>query len=282
METGYPSRRLARTPADALQAAFGADAGDPGAVDSPAALAWLRAVDLAGRGRFAAARSRCAAVVTGPFASAARCLEASMLRQSGGHRHASVSDGAAYALAAPLARDEGAAIAFRVDALVGLAADALGVGRFRLAATVLHRAGAELSAGAPAVAYPWWTVPRASLRRDWVAAELAVYSGDADGSARALPVLLAADPGAARPRHHAKTRLIAASAAAATGDLERAFDLARHGHAIATEGGFDPLQWAGAKLMSVLSGEGPGQRFAQEAAAVEARWIRDGAEMGRL
>ncbi|MDP0396535.1 hypothetical protein [Tsukamurella strandjordii] len=283
METGIPGSRATPELDGALVAAFGLGAGSGAAAGDPEGRAWLRAVALAGRGRFAAARALSATIRTGAFGSAARCLEASMLRQSGGHRRASGSDGAAWALAAGLPGvDAGLAVAVRVDALVGLAADALGVGRFALAAAMLARADTELEAADAGVEWPWWTVPRAALRRDWVAAELAIYSGDTAGAGRSLTALIDGDPGSAHPRHHAKTQLIAASAAAASGDVGRATELARTAYAIATEGGFDPLQWAGAKLMTALSDEVRGQRFAREAATIEAKWIRDGAEMGRL
>jgi hypothetical protein len=289
LETRHPVPGLALGAADALGLAFGREAGDPAEAETEAGRAWLRAVAEAGRGRFAAARALTGTVEHGPFASAARCLEASMLRQSGRHRAASTPDGAALVAASALAEHTDARLAgaLRVDATVGLAADALGVGRFALAARLLARADAHLELARSAQVDegkddPWWMLPRAELRREWVAAELAVYSGDAGGAARALPLLLAADPGAGKPRHHAKTLLIAASAAAGAGDLDRCSELALAGYSIAAEGGMHPLQWAGAKLVIALSAEGQAHCSAGEVAAVEARWVRDGAELGRL
>ncbi|SDR18929.1 hypothetical protein SAMN04489765_3715 [Tsukamurella pulmonis] len=269
-----------------LAAAFGADCGPVGPLAAPGGAAWLRAVALAGAGRFAAARTVAASVGDGPFAAAARCLEASMLRQSGRHRTATGPDGAALALAAaqPGEPASGLRTALMVDATVGLAADALGTGRYPLSARLLARADEHLAAqcdgSAPAsVPEPWWTVPRARLRRDWVAAELAVYSGDAAGAGAAVPALLAADPGESRPRHRAKTLLIAGAAAMASGDGERAEALVGKAYHVATEAGLNPLRWAGAKMMSGLSGAGQGAQMSRVAAALESEWIRDGADL---
>src|SRR5690625_6229887 len=59
------------------------------------------------------------------------------------------------------------------DALVGLAADALGVGRFAASARLLQRA-----AGLDPV------VPRLPVRPAWVSAELAMATGDAAAAIR--------------------------------------------------------------------------------------------------
>ncbi|WP_415674803.1 hypothetical protein [Tsukamurella hominis] len=289
METGHSG---ASTEA-LLGAAFGADCGPVGPLDGPQGRAWLRAVALAGAGRFAAARVLAARVSDGPFGSAARCLEASMLRQSGRHRAATVPDGAALAIAYTGCEQPvyGMSVALTIDATVGLAADALGTGRYALSARLLARAdehlaahdtGAAGSAGEGAAApssNPWWTVPRARLRRDWVAAELAVYSGDTAGAAGAVDALLAADPGVGRPRHHAKTLLIAGAAAMASGEADRAAELVENAYRVATESVLNPLRWAGAKMMSGTSGEEPGAEAARIVAAVEEEWIRDGADL---
>ncbi|TWS23462.1 hypothetical protein FK268_14340 [Tsukamurella sputi] len=273
-----------------LVGAFGVDCGPVGPLDGPGGRLWLRAVARAGEGRFAAARALTARIADGPFASAARCLDASMLRQSGRHRAATGPDGAALALASAQDGEPGCslAVALTVDATVGLAADALGTGRYALSGALLARADeclAEEAAGAgradvrPDAPVPWWTVPRARLRRDWVAAELAVYSGDAAGAATSVDALLAADPGAARPRHHAKTLLIAGAAAMASGDAARAEELVGKAYRTATESGLNPLRWAGAKMISGSPGEGRGGAMTTVVAALEAEWIRDGADL---
>ena len=55
------------------------------------------------------------------------------------------------------------------DALIGLAADALGVGRFAASAVALRRAAELLTRSAPA---------RLPVRLAWVSAELAMARGD--------------------------------------------------------------------------------------------------------
>ncbi|KXO96356.1 hypothetical protein [Tsukamurella pseudospumae] len=293
METGHADPATVSAEG-LLAAAFGATAGVPGPADSAGGRVWLRAVALAGTGRFAAARLLTAGVTAGPFAAAARCLEGSMLRQSGAHRAAALPDGAALSLASSIDGQPGygLSVALTVDATVGLAADALGTGRHALSARLLARAdehlraagaaGPQRSGAASSRDLPWWTVPRARLRREWVAAELAVYTGDAAAAAAAIDPLLSADPGPTVPRHHAKTLLIAGSAAMASDDPDRARELTTEAYGVATSEGLDPLRWAGAKMLVALSEVGHGEAFAREAAAVEADWIRHGAGLARL
>ncbi|BDH58894.1 hypothetical protein [Tsukamurella sp. PLM1] len=290
METGHAGRRRDRSDADLLAAAFGADGGPVGPAASPAGRTWLRAVALAGRGRFAAARSLTSAIADGPFASGARCLEASMLRQSGRHRAASGPDGAALALAMSEQPKSSLTVASCVDAAVGLAADALGTGRYALARRLLERADEFLAApadrasvlvgGGPSGSEPWWTVPGPSAPGLGVGRAGGVL-GRPRGGADAVAGLLAADPGLGRPRHHAKTLLIAGSAAMVVGDSDRSRALVAEAYCVAAESGLNPLQWAGAKLMEVLSADGQGEAFVRDAVAVEAKWIRDGAELAR-
>ncbi len=101
-----------------------------------------------------------------PLASLAHSTRASFLRQLGWHDRARGWDGRAMALAGS-DQEAGA------DALIGLAADALGVGRFAASAAALRRAGELLAGSVP---------PRLPVRLAWVSAELAMARGDgADG-----------------------------------------------------------------------------------------------------
>src|SRR6187399_3570674 len=105
-------------------AAFG-DA--PGLWPLPAATTptelWLRAVAAGGQGRYGAALTDLDALLRtntrGALASLGRSTRASFLRQLGGHRAARGWDGRAWACA-------GSDVTAGADALVGLAADALG------------------------------------------------------------------------------------------------------------------------------------------------------------
>nr|WP_249262770.1 hypothetical protein [Mycobacterium bohemicum] len=96
---------------------------------------WLRAVACGGQGRYGAAYRDLAAlrrIGSGPLVSLAHSTQGSFLRQLGWHTVARGWDGRALALA-------GADPEARADALIGLAADALGVGRFPAAATLAER-----------------------------------------------------------------------------------------------------------------------------------------------
>ncbi len=147
-------------------AAFG---DDPGRWPLPAAHSaeelWLRAVVSGGQGRYANAYADLASVRrahrVGRLASLAHSTQASFLRQLGYHDEARGWDGRALAIAA--ADPEGT-----VDALIGLAADALGVGRFAASGVALGRVRGLLDGGPP----------RLAVRLAWVSAELAMAPGD--------------------------------------------------------------------------------------------------------
>lgn len=146
--------------ADLAAVAFGAEPGRwplPPATD-PDQL-WLRAVAAGGQGRYAIARNCTAEVIRraprGRLGSLALSTQASFLRQLGWHRVARGWDGRAYACA-------GADPEAGVDALIGLSADALGVGRLATSDALLHRA-ADLLAGADS------PPPRLAIRLAWCA-----------------------------------------------------------------------------------------------------------------
>src|SRR4029079_11991815 len=99
---------------------------------------WLPAVVAGGEGRYGSAMADldgvCRLQRDGPLVSLAHSTRASFLRQLGWHDRARGWDGLAIALA-------GSDPESGADAFVGLAADALGVGRFAASATALRRAG---------------------------------------------------------------------------------------------------------------------------------------------
>ena len=202
---------------------------------------WLVAVALGGQGHYAAAAAELERLAADPavprrVAAHAAVTRAAHLRQLGGHAAARSWDarGLRLAIAAGgAAPDRGSARggspggrgtpgggvaagsddgtdaeAARIDALVGLAADAIGLG---------DPTGAErlLAAAAPALAaHPSW---RPATRAGWVRAELALVLGrPAEAVAPAEAALVAAGRGGSR-RHVLKSRIVLAVARSAAG-----------------------------------------------------------------
>lgn len=229
-------------------AAFG---DDPGCWPLPAARTpeqlWLRAVAAAGQGRYSSARADLAAVrrgaPAGALASLSLSTEASLLRQLGGHRPAAGWDGRALALA-PTADGDPMALQARVDAVVGLAADALGVGRLAASARLLERAEEMMRrAEAPS--------PRLTIRQAWVSAELAMAGGRGEEAVaharrgvavaeRVLPALR---------RHRVKSDVVLAAALCCAGLLESAREVADAALDDTQIYGLVPLRWAVACLL---------------------------------
>ena len=196
---------------------------------------WLRAVASGGQGRYGSA-CRDLAVLRrsgsgGRLVSLAHSTQASFLRQLGWHVQARGWDGRALALA-------GADPEACADALIGLAADALGVGRFAAAATLLTRADSVL---APA------TVPdRLAVRRCWVGAELAMASSEGDIAVRRAEeaVELAEAMGVASARHRVKSDVVLAAALCSAGRTERARTIAEAALNATERLELIPLRWA--------------------------------------
>jgi hypothetical protein len=217
----------------AARIAFGDRPGDePPAADDPTTR-WLAAVALGARGRYAAAAALLLDLladrsVPNALRAHAAVTRGAHLRQLGGHAAARRWDGLGLALATPARapspvtdrwgadhprdRDDAVAIgadllAARTDALLGLAADALGLGRLDLAERLLG------AAEPLATAHISW---RPGVRWRWVRAELALCRDrptDAERPAReALEVALAA--GAIR--HEIKSRIVLAAIRVAT------------------------------------------------------------------
>lgn len=230
--------------ANLTAAAFG---GQPGRWPLPTATTpqqwWLRAVAAGGQGRYGSARRdletllRCAPA--GPPASLAHSTQGSFLRQLGWHTAARRWDGRALALAG----DDHEA---RADALTGLAADALGVGRFAAAAMLLSQVPADDVAHRPAV------------RRNWVAAELAMATGagvtavwHAEAAAElAAEPLVATVAGAVSERHRIKSQVVLAAALCSEGQLDRARVVGDAALKATGRYGLIPLRWALACLLA--------------------------------
>lgn len=234
-----------------LDAAFGAG---PATWPLPRAStpddAWLRAIALGGAGRYAAAHAELSAIPAsrpGRLASQALSARASLLRQLAWHAHARGLDGRALALA-------GTDAEARSDALVGLAADALGLARFPLAHALLEQA-APL-AGDGDVRWPW----RLPLRLAWVRAELAMVSGDGARSLRHARIAEELAQEVPSVRHQVKTVMVLAAALSSVGDLEEAAAVAARGLQAATAHKLVPLRWALAAMLAGLpTCDGAGQ-----------------------
>lgn len=223
---------------DLVKAAFG---DDPGRWPLPTATtplqAWHRAVAAGGQGRYASGLADLDRVGrtlrAGPVASLALSTRASFLRQLGRHVDARQWDGRALAMAGT---DDEA----RADALIGLAADALGVGRFDASARLLQRARevlGDLSEG------------RLPVRLGWVSAELAMFTGHgatALGHAESA-VELAGSTGSVR--HAVKSDVVLAAALCSAGDLDTSRAVADAALALTQLLGLKPLSWALACLL---------------------------------
>ena len=207
---------------------------------------WLRAVGAGGQGRYGSAFADLATLVGAGrpdrLSSLAHSAYASFLRQLGWHSLARGWDGRAWALAGDDPEAAG-------DALTGLAADALGVGRLAAAAALLRRAD-PFVAQAP---------PRLAIRKAWVAAELAMFGGHGGVAVRnaEMAVELAATTLDGSARHWAKSQVVLAAALCSSSALERARDVADGALELTGRLGLLPLRWAVACLLVDLGTETP-------------------------
>ncbi|BBX27165.1 hypothetical protein [Mycolicibacterium alvei] len=215
-----------------VDAAFGSD---PGRWPLPSATTsherWLRAVAAGGQGRYACALTELAEIVrspnSGPLVSLAHSTRASFLRQLGGHVRARGADGQAWAHRGD--DDEAAA-----DAVVGLAADALGIGRFGVSARLLERArDIDTPDGS-----------RQRIRLSWVSAELAMVQGDGSAAVEHARRGVAAATGYRSTRHAVKSEVVLAAALCSAGELDAAREVADAALPAAEKSGLIPLRWA--------------------------------------
>ncbi len=198
---------------------------------------WLRAVAAAGQGRYGCAHAELDALrhtARPPLASLAHSTRGSLLRQLGWHRLARGWDGRALTLAG----DDTCA---RVDALLGLSADALGLGRFTVSGRLLDAATEVLdSQPEPPV--------RLAIRLQWVGAELAMASGAGDALGHARRAVDLAD-GWSSVRHRVKSRVVLAAALCSTGRVAESRTLADVLLDTTARHGLVPLRWAVASLL---------------------------------
>lgn len=266
------SSRLGPVPADQWlrDAAFGDAPGADvwrvaGASETPERR-WLAAVVLGGQGRYAAAATVLTGLLAGPdrvTASLAASALASHRRQLGAHAAARPLDALALRLASRLI---GAATpdpdgvdraGATVDALLGLAADAVGLGRPGQARRLLAAAGRAATglaaAGSGAGPVASW---RAKVRLGWLAAEVELAAGNPGAAVRPARESLAESRRHGAVRHEAKSMLVLAAALATAGDREAALALLPHVTALAQRHGLVPLAWpAGLLLAELTAGE---------------------------
>lgn len=224
---------------------------------------WLRAVAAGGQGRYASATAELTELLrdtpAGPLASLAYSTRGSFLRQLGDHAGARGLDGRALALARGGHEVDPEAGA---DALVGLAADALGIGRFAASAALLDRAVRLPEPPAAPV--------RLGVRRHWVTAELAMVTGDGATAVRNAEQALELTT-AATVRHRVKSQVVLAGALCCAGNLERARAVADAALADTGRLGLIPLQWALACMLMDLNDAASGRTVE------ELRGLRDDA-----
>lgn len=223
---------------------------------------WDVAVPLGARGYVCAGEAVLAGLEqrrsSGPsvLGSLVASTRASWLRQAGGHRRAAQIDGVAVGLACAALQDapSSTATAAWADAMIGLAADNLGMGRFSISERLLERVEREalptLDSG-----LNFLVGDRVRLRWHWVRTELALYGGDPTAAA----TFSAAGVDAARAvpslRHRVKTDLIAAAAAAVNGDVDSAVRLASSTAHECAQADLLPLHWASLTMLSGLKSD---------------------------
>ncbi|WP_106616777.1 hypothetical protein [Saccharothrix carnea] len=183
---------------------------------------WLAAVVLGGQGYYAAAAAVLGELIGrgGLFGSLAASTLASHRRQLGGHAAARVLDGRALAMV-PEDRDSGGqdpddvdVAGARADALLGLAADAVGAGRL-VEARRLH---------ARVRPHGW----RSRVRHQWLAAEIALAGGHAGQAVHPAEVAAATAREAGATRHILKSDLVLGTALVVWGtpeSVDRGVDL---------------------------------------------------------
>lgn len=250
---------------DTLEAAaFGRDPGRwPLTTAACPQERWLRAVAAGGQGRYGIATAELAAlrraVRRGPLASLAHSTQASFLRQLGGHDAARVWDGRALTLA-------GSDAEATVDALLGLAADALGVGRLAASAALLERAQSMFDGSS--------TPARLAIRSHWVAAELAMVRGEGGNAVAHAERAVELAGRQASVRHQVKSQVVHAAALCCAGRIQQARRTAG-GVLLDTERfALVPLRWAVASLLCDIADGAVERENAVEIRDASAEFVR--------
>lgn len=212
--------------------------------------AWLKGVALGACGQYGKALEVVEGITQGtPEYSMARSLRASLLRQLGSHDLAVVADREAMANAAT----PGAAI----EAMTGLAADAVGLQEALTASTMLGQARSLLQkvAADPANAPIWW---RHSVRVSWVECEVALLESRYPDAVTYATTALDAAESANAPRHVAKSLLFLAVSKIEAGQREQAVPDLRRSLMLSGSMGLLAVEWpTHAVLAALLKGGDP-------------------------
>ena len=232
--------------------------------------AWLRGVALGACGRYGQALDVIEEISPGtPEYSMARSLRGSLLRQLGSHDLALRADREAMASAAT----PGAA----VEAMTGLAADAVGLQDALTASTTLAQGRSLLNrvAADPRQGQTWW---RHRVRMAWVQCEVALLeSRYEDALAHAKEGIDAAEAATA-PRHVAKSLLFQSVALIESDRKDEAVPDLRRSLMLSTSMGFLAVAWpTHAVLAALLKAVEPDKAHAHfvEASAI-ADIVREG------
>jgi len=209
------------------------------------AAAWLLGVCLGSAGRYGAAMQVLEPLATSwpeepdrrLFASLAAGTLGSVFRQLGRHAEGRQIDQRALELA-------GDAPEAAFDAVLGLAADAVGLGEVTHADAALAEA-VRLADGRG----DWW---RQRVRLDWVRAEIALLREHADEAvARATSAVTLAEASGA-PRHVAKGLLFCGVSQVQAGDYDEAASSLRRAATLAESLGCIPLVWPARAVLGAL------------------------------
>lgn len=216
---------------------------------------WLAAVVLGAQGWYARAATLLDELMLGAdpvLAALAAATFASHRRQLGGHADARRLDAAGLGRLAGVTVGRtgehdpafaGLVALARSDLLVGLAADAVGLGRLAEARRLVAAADASVPAAG-------W---RAGVRAGWVRAEIELAAGRAADAVRhAEPAAEAALAGPSS-RHQVKSSLVLGAALAASGHGARAARLVSPALDQAADLGLVTLEWPAAMIMAELA-----------------------------
>lgn len=232
---------------------------------------WYRAVAAGGQGRYSAGVAQLDSLSTSEslsevLRSSIASTRASWLRQVGSHEVAARFDGIAVASVGLGEAQDPSVLEAQCDALTGLAADRLGVGRFAESDSLLTRCESILDRDERAPQL--W---RCRLRARWVRAELAMMSGEGASAVRyALDAReLATD--IVSLRHRIKTDLVLGAAYCSIGDVDRGRDAAYEVLDACAEAGLVPLRWAAAMLLGGLGDTVTASPIIDECSATLAR-----------